>query len=222
VKQSLPIKIDLHIHTHYSRDASTTLRDVILYAKKHGIDGVAVTDHDTVLGAVRLAKQKRLVVVPGEEIETLGGHVLALNIGQLIEHKLSISETIEKIHDLGGIAVVAHPAAVLKTGLGHSMSMISNLDAVEVMNSSSFPFFLSTYLSRRLAHRLGLPQTAGSDAHHAQEIGTAYTLVQADSNLDEIVEAIRKGRTVPFGKPISWARRLERGAYGAERRLAGY
>jgi len=113
--------------------------------------------------------------------------------------------------------VVAHPAVVLKTTLGQKITPNLNIDAVEVINSGNFPFFLSTYLSRRLAERMNLPQTAGSDAHHASEIGTAYTLVDADSNSDDIAEAIRKGAITPCGKPITWAKRIQRGAFSLKK-----
>jgi len=221
VKQSLPLKIDLHTHTHYSKDATTTLKEVIQYAKKRGLDGVAVTDHDTISGALKLAKQKHLVVIPGIEISTVHGHVLALNIAQPIAPKLCLTETVEKIHQLGGIAVIAHPAAVLKTGLGHKISSASKIDAVEVINTAAFPFFLSTYLSRRLAKRLRLPQTAGSDAHHPHEIGKAYTIVNADSKRDDIIEAVKKGKAVPYGEPMSWAWRFQRIASGVQIELGG-
>jgi len=212
VKNS-PLKIDLHMHTCYSEDATTTLKEVLYYAKKNGLDGVAVTDHETLKGALKLAKKSQLIIIPGLEVETQGGHILALNITTLIPPKLSIAETVQKIHDAGGVAVIAHPAAVLKTGLGQKITSNSNLDAVEVINSAAFPFFLSTYLGRRLAEKLNLPQTAGSDAHHAAEIGTAYTLVDADSNTDDVAEAIRKGAITPCGKPITWTKRVQRGVF---------
>lgn len=219
----MPLKIDLHMHTHYSVDATTTLNQVLQHAKKRGLNGVAITDHDTVRGALRLARQRKLVVIPGMEIETSNGHVLALNIREPFSKPFSrtstISEVIEHIHEVGGTAVIAHPGAVLRSGLGNKISSELNLDAVEVINSAVFPFFLSTYVSRRLAQRLKLPQTAGSDAHHPQEIGKAYTLVDADSNVDGIVEAIRKGKTVPYGKPIPWIMRIERGASGVRETL---
>lgn len=208
-----PLKIDLHVHTCYSEDATTTLKEVMYYAKKNGLDGVAVTDHETLKGALKLARKSRLIIIPGLEVETLRGHILALNITTLIPPNLSLTETVQKIHDAGGVAVVAHPAVVLKTGLGLKITSNSNIDAVEVINSASFPFFLSTYLGRRLAQRLNLPQTAGSDAHHALEIGAAYTLVNADSNTADVTEAIRKGAITPCGKPITWVKRVQRGAF---------
>jgi predicted metal-dependent phosphoesterase TrpH len=89
------------------------------------------------------------------------------------------------------------------------------------MNAAAFPFFLSNYISRRLAQRLGLPETAGSDAHHPQEIGKAYTLIDADSNTDDVIEAIRKGKITPLGEPIPWAYRLRRIAIDLQIKLRG-
>ena len=219
----MPLKIDLHLHTHYSEDATTTLKEVVSHAKKRGLDGVAVTDHDTTRGARKLVKQrpKNFIIIPSVEVSSLHGHVLALNITEPITPKLSLTETVEEIRQKGGTAVIAHPAVVLKTGLGHKISSASNIDAIEVINAAAFPFFLSNYLSRRLAQRLGLPETAGSDAHHPQEIGKAYTMVNADSNLDDIIEAIRKGQTTPLGKPIPWALRLQRIATDMKIKLRG-
>lgn len=216
------LKVDLHLHTHYSEDGKTTLEEAIQYAKERQLDGIAITDHDTVQGALKLAKRKDLIVIPGIEVSSRHGHVLGLNITEPIRPKLDITETVEKIRLLGGVAVVAHPAVAIKTGMGTTIRSASGIDAVEVINASAFPFSLSTYLSRRLAHRLGLPETAGSDSHYPQEIGSAYTIIDADSNRDDIMEAIRKGKTEPAGKPISWTRRLERGSQNVRKRLGGH
>lgn len=216
----LPLKIDLHVHTCYSEDATSSLEEVIFYAKEKRLDGIAITDHDTLKGArraLKLASGMRFMVIPGIEVTTLLGHVLALNITTSIPQNLGLVETVEEIHEAGGIAIVAHPTVFMKSFINQRIASASNLDGVEVINSSVFPFFLSTRLSRALAERLDLPQTAGSDAHHASEIGTAYTLVKADSDIDEIIEAIRKGAVIPFGKAISWETRVRRGASSLKR-----
>jgi len=222
VKTYVPrLRIDLHLHTNYSRDAKTTPEEAVQYAKKRQLDGIAVTDHDAVQGARRLAKEKDLFVIPGIEISSRHGHVLGLNITEQIPPRLDIAETVERIRLLGGLAVIAHPAVVIKTGLGTRIDSALGIDAVEVINASAFPFSLSTYLSRRLALRLRLPETAGSDSHYPEEIGSAYTIIDADPNRDDIIEAIRKGRTEPVGKPISWMHRLERGSETVRRKLRG-
>jgi len=214
--KSLGLKIDLHVHTCYSYDAVTTLKEVGAYSKKRGLDGVAITDHDTLLGALRLIHKSKLIVIQGMEISALGGHVLALNITTPIPPKLSLSETVQRIHEAGGIAVAAHPTFVYKSTLSRQ---VTSYDAIEVINSAAIPFQLFRCLNRKLATRLNLPQTAGSDSHYAPEIGAAYTVVKADPDVDEIVQAIKGGRTLPLGKPIPWRVRLRRVALSLKRKI---
>jgi len=214
--KSLGLKIDLHVHTCYSYDAVTTLKEVGAYSKKRGLDGVAITDHDTLLGALRLIHKSKLIVIQGMEISALGGHVLALNITTPIPPKLSLSETVQRIHEAGGIAVAAHPTFVYKSTLSRQ---VTSYDAIEVINSAAIPFQLFTRLNQKLATRLNLPQTAGSDSHYAPEIGAAYTVVKADPDVDEIVQAIKGGKTLPLGKPIPWRVRLRRVALSLKRKI---
>jgi len=214
--KSLGLKIDLHVHTCYSYDAVTTLEEVVTYSKKRGLDGVAITDHDVLLGALRLAQKNKLIVIPGIEITTMHGHVLALNITKPVLPKLGLPETIQRIHEGGGIALASHPTLVYKSALSRQ---VTSYDAIEVINSGAVPFSLSTYLSRKFATRLNLPQTGGSDSHYAPEIGAAYTIIEADPDVDEIVQAIKRGATRPVGKPIPWRVRLRRGALSLKKRV---
>lgn len=214
----MALKIDLHVHTCYSFDGFTTLRELIAYSKKRGLDGVAVTDHDTVRGARKLVGNKEIIIVPGIEISTLQGHVLALNVRESVPSNLGLLETIEKIHELGGVAVAAHPSVFLK-GLRMRVCRGLSFDGVEVVNAASFPFSVSTYLNRRVAVNLGLPQTGGSDAHTAVEIGFGYTLIDADADADEVAEAIRRGATAAFGRAFPWRIRLGKAVLGLKRML---
>jgi len=213
--KSLGLKIDLHVHTCYSSDAVTTLKEVITYSKKRGLDGVAITDHDTLLGALKL-RNSDLIVIPGIEITTLRGHLLALNVTTPIPAKLDINETIERIHEAGGIAVAAHPTLFYKSAPSQKTA---SYDAIEVINSAAIPFQLFTYLNQKLATRLNLPQTAGSDSHYAPEIGAAYTVIEADPDVDEIIQAIIKGASNPVGKSIPWRMRLKGKALSLKRKI---
>jgi len=211
----LGLKIDLHVHTCYSRDASITLKQVVYFAKKRGLDGVAVTDHNTVKGALKL-KTREILVVPGIEISTLEGHLLGINVTTQIPAKLGIEEAIRTIHEAGGIAVAPHPSAFYKSPPSRQ---VRSYDAVEVMNASSVPFSVFTYFSRRFAEELGVPQTGGSDSHYAPEIGSAYTVVEAEADVDEIVCAIKKGAAFPMGSGVPWKTRLERTALALKRKV---
>ena len=212
---SLGLKIDLHVHTCYSYDSSITLREAVIYAKKQGLDGIAITDHNTIKGAQKL-KTRDILVVPGIEISTLNGHLLGLNINTPIPVGLNMEESIHRIHELEGIAVAPHPMAFYKSPPSRK---ITSYDAVEVMNASSIPFSVLTYYSRKFAERVGLPETGGSDAHYAPEIGAAYTIVDANSDVGEIVSAVKKGTTVAVGNGIPWRIRLKRIELGLQRRL---
>jgi predicted metal-dependent phosphoesterase TrpH len=204
----LTLKIDLHVHTTYSHDSVITPKDLIFYAKKRGLDGVAVTDHDRIDGALKIAKETDFLIVPGIEISSLNGHIIGLNVDELVPAKLSVDETLDRIHDAGGIAVACHPVTFFKESLKGRIS--SRFDAVEVINSSSFPFNYSVRRSGEIASRLGIARVAGSDAHYGPEIGYAYTLVNAESKVDEVVNAVRKGLCSPHGRAIPVTMRFKK------------
>ena len=196
----MQLKIDLHVHTHYSHDSLITPEELVFYAKKRGLDGVAVTDHDRLDGALKIAKETDFLIIPGMEISSLNGHVIGLNLQEPIPSKLSVNETVDKIHESDGIAVACHPVTSFKGSLGRHIN--SKFDAVEVINSSAIPFNYSVRRSREIASRLGISCVAGSDAHYGPEIGYAYTLVDAELEVDEIVKAISNGLCLPFGRAI--------------------
>lgn len=203
------MKIDLHVHTCHSYDGLIKPKELILYAKKAGLDGVAITDHDRIDGALKIAKEtKDLLIILGMEISSLNGHVIGLNIQEQVPKNLSVEETIDRIHELGGLAIACHPKAVFKASLGQKT--IREFDAVEVINASAIPFGRSVKKAQEIAARLGLPQVAGSDAHYAPEIGAAYTLIEADFNCDEVVKALSKGLCKPLGNAIPLITRLKR------------
>lgn len=201
------LKIDFHVHSCYSKDSSITLEQVVCFAKKRGLDGVAVTDHNTVEGALKLKKTKKILVIPGIEVSTLQGHLLGINVTTPIPAKLTMEQSIQKIHEAGGVAIAAHPTAFYKSP---ATRKVKSYDAIEVMNASSVPFSVLTRYSKKFAEELNLPQTGGSDSHYAPEIGAAYTVVDADPDIDEIVKAIIRGATFPVGKGISIKTRLKR------------
>ncbi|RJS87546.1 PHP domain-containing protein [Candidatus Bathyarchaeota archaeon] len=210
----LPLKIDFHVHTCYSGDCSTSLRDVISYSKKKGLDGVVITDHNTVEGALKLQKKSdnEIIIIPGIEVSTNAGHILGINVTTPIPRGLTIKETVEKIHEAGGIAVAAHPSAIYKSGVRLNKKIISQgIDAIEVINSSVFPFFLINSRSRKFACRAKMPQTGGSDSHIPETIGLAYTMisgVDVNSEIEEIICAVKRGWSIPRGRPVPWKIRL--------------
>jgi predicted metal-dependent phosphoesterase TrpH len=214
------LKIDMHVHTKYSNDAFITPNELDIYAKKQGLDGVAITDHDTTRGLHVFQRIKNLLIIPGLEVTTKQGHVLALNVDRSIKAGLSFAETIDRIHDNGGLTVIAHPTAFLK-GIS-AKELNQDFDAMEVINASAVPFSYSVRKNRKLAEELDLPQTGGSDAHCAPEIGMAYTSIDADMDVCEVIEKLRKGASTPFGRSIPWGMRLRREFCSIEKKLKDF
>jgi predicted metal-dependent phosphoesterase TrpH len=213
----LQLKIDLHVHTFYSYDSLITPKELVFYAKKRGLDGVAITDHDRVDGALKIAEETDFLIIPGIEISSLNGHIIGLNIDQLVMPKLSVDETVDRIHEAGGIAVACHPITFFKQSLKGHIS--SRFDAIEVINSAAFPFNYSVRRSQEIASQLGIARVAGSDAHYGPEIGYAYTLVDAESEVDGIVKAVKKGLCSPHGKAIPLTMRLKKQLLVLKRRF---
>jgi predicted metal-dependent phosphoesterase TrpH len=203
------LRIDLHVHSCYSKDSLITPEELVFFAKKRGLDGVAVTDHDTVDGALKIALETNLLIIPGIEVASSEGHVVGLNVRKQVPSGLNVAGTVERIHSAGGIAVACHPVGFFKGGLGSEHTDMS-FDAVEVVNSSTIPFSYSVKQSMKIASRLGKPKVAGSDAHYGPEIGCAYTLVDAKPDVNDIIEAIIAGQCTPFGKSIPFRTKLKR------------
>ena len=100
------MKIDTHIHSKYSKDSITPLENIIKYSKKIGLNAIAITDHDEIKGtwAIRELEHDDLLLIPGEEVSTSKGHIVALGITDYIKPLQSPEETIDEIHDNAGIA----------------------------------------------------------------------------------------------------------------------
>jgi predicted metal-dependent phosphoesterase TrpH len=213
----LRLKIDLHVHTSYSFDSLITSKELVFYAKKRGLDAVAITDHDRIDGALKIARETDFTIIPGIEVTSLNGHLVGLNVQEQIPHHLSADETVDRIHEAGGIAVACHPVAFFKGSLGKHTN--AKFDAVEVINSAAFPFNYAVKQSQKIASQLGLARVAGSDAHYGPEIGCAYTIVDAELNVKDVIKAITKGLCQPFGRAIPLTLRLKKELLMAKRRF---
>jgi predicted metal-dependent phosphoesterase TrpH len=200
------LKLDLHVHTTYSSDGHTTPQDLSRIVLKRGLDGVAVTDHN-VLSRIHADE---IIVIPGIEISTKHGHILALNVHEPVKREMSADETVEMIHSQGGLAILPHPYDFFRSSL-RPRRLLARADAVETVNASSPFFALSKWFAARFASSANLPVTGGSDSHLPQTIGDGYTVIDtASRSIDEVVEAIRKGRTRACGNPISLLNRARK------------
>lgn len=159
--------IDLHIHSKYSFDSLLSPKTILKVAKKKGLTGIAVTDHNTIKGGLEVQKINRdgdFTVIVGSEIQTEVGDLIGLCINEDIKSRIAV-EVIEEIKEQGGFVVLPHPFR------GHKLNrdVIELSDAIEVFNGRSTSEENTKALE--LARRYKKPFTAGSDAHFAAEIG---------------------------------------------------
>jgi len=197
----MKISADLHVHTTYSKDSLITPKDLVYYAKKRGLTAVAVTDHNSFEGAYKIAKETDFLIIPGIEVSSADGHIIALNIKELIPRGLSAPETVERIHKAGGVAIACHPYVYFKGCL--KGNVCGTFDAVEVINSRAFPFKRSVRKAEETAKKLGLVRVAGTDSHYGPQIGYAYTVIEvAEPTVEAISKAIVEGNCQPFGQEV--------------------
>ena len=205
------LRIDLHVHTRDSLDSHISLDDAARRCREEDLDGFAVTNHDFFSDIPSSwLKKTDLVILRGMEVSARGAHILALDINEEVEMGLGIRETVEKNHEQGGLAIIAHPYSVLRTWVNRREIEAAGFDLVEVANAYQFPYGWMLERNTRLAQELGLPQTGGSDAHIPRTVGRAYTVLEVDERSDEgVLEALRKGKTRAEGRGISLAERLK-------------
>ena len=225
-------RADLHVHTDAS-DGMATAEEMLVRAARAGLDIIAVTDHDDLRGGLRAQEAAARLgsavrVIPGVELTTRGGHLLALFPGDLgagrptpdVPPLRSLAWTIAAVHAQGGIAIVAHPLAIVPLSAGRRAldrlaagAAESRPDGIELANPTP-PARRRGPAARRRNRGWGLAETGGSDAHFAEAIGAALTRFPGRT-IDDLMRALAIGATVAeWGEGPSWR------AIGARRLLA--
>jgi predicted metal-dependent phosphoesterase TrpH len=219
------LAVEFHAHTACSEDGRDPVELVLERAADRGLDALAITDHDTIeasLTAAERAPDLGLVGIPGLEVSTADGHLLALGVRELIPAGRPFAETVDLIHEAGGTAIVPHPFHESRSGAGTVVDRdtLASVDAVEVYNSR----LLTGRGNRRAAEfaaEYGLPTIAGSDAHIASMVGRGVTHVDADErSAAAILEAVEAGRTEIDGRRTPWRISFLQMASGAKRKAA--
>lgn len=186
----------MHVHTNYS-DSKASVLEVIEAAKNKGLDGMAITDHHTLLGAKEaMSVENDLVIIPGEEVRTDRGEILAFGIKELVPKELPIEEAIRMVHLQNGLVFIPHPTVPFFGKLKESEMSTLPIDGLEVFSAIS-PL-AGHYASKNIAmaERLGFSMIASSDSHFPETVGDAYTIIDAeDRSLSSILEAIKGGKT---------------------------
>jgi predicted metal-dependent phosphoesterase TrpH len=186
---------DLHVHGSGSADSRLSDREAMTRAREIGLRGLAFTDHDRL--TVARSPYDDLVLVPGAELSTEWGDLLALGIRELPPPGLSVPGLIDDIHRQGGVAVVPHPFSEELRRIcmnEHVFDIIGLVDGLEVTSPKRS---VDNSKARKVAGGHGKAVTGGSDAHSAEAMGWGFTAC-AEGTVEGLLEAIRKGKTEAF------------------------
>lgn len=211
------MNVDLHLHTFRSPDSLTTYDAIIAAVQQRGLGAIAVTDHNTIRGALELRDIAPFPVIVSEEIRTTAGEIFGYFVEQEIPRGLPLEETIARVKAQGGIVGVPHPVDRMRSGIGEA-AVRRLADQIDLLEGFNARCALQSYNehAQQLARELNKPMTAGSDAHSAREIGNAYVDVEpfenAETFLENMASATWHGRhTNPIVRLAStWAKIVKR------------
>ena len=199
-REQRPLRVDLHTHTYHSPDGITSPQRFVAACQRKGISCVAVTDHNTIRGALAVKEAAPFPVIVGEEIRSREGEIIGLFLSEEVPPDLSAQETIERIRAQDGLVSLPHPLDRFRGGVGaEGLARLAPLvDIVEVMNAR-ITLGRDNDEAARLAEKHGLVGVAVSDAHSPWEIGRAYVETPSFEGPQELLEALRWGALV--GRP---------------------
>ena len=190
------LKADLHIHTKYSMDCNMPLEKIINRCLETGVNCIAIADHGTIEGALKMQTIAPFPIIVAEEILTPHGEIMGMFLKEGIPSGLSVDETISRIKAQGALVCIPHPFDIFRQSALHTKvieEIIDQIDVIEVFNSRS-PLLRSSAKAQIFAQKYGIPGSAGSDAHTPGEIGKAYVEMPEFNGRDDFLNALVKGK----------------------------
>lgn len=191
---------DIHIHQNrHSSDSRLAIEEAVKIAKKRGLDGICITDHDNI-GimdyAREISEKEGFPVIVGVEILTHEGDMLTFGIDTVPEGKLHAQELIDHVNAKGGVCIAAHPYRNNNRGLGDHILALKGLAGIEAFNGRTKDE--DNLKAHRLGEKLRLPLFGGSDAHTPCEVGKYCTQFNHRIfDMDDFLKAVRMGALEP-------------------------
>ncbi len=199
------LKTLIHLHTNYSYDSDIAIETLARFADDEGIDCIAVTDHDTIEGALHLRRVANCRVIIGEEVTTRDGHLIGLFITEHVRSGLSARETALRIKGQGGLVLVPHPfTRAFGCGLGSTIFDIMDLiDAVEINNAQHLLPIPDTH-ARRFARKHNIVSYVGADSHKETSIAPCYQMMPLFTGRDDFIAALSRAELFPGRHPLAY------------------
>ena len=207
------VRVDLHTHTMWSGDSTTTPDEVAAAVVSSGLDVLCITDHNAIAGAQQLASELPCRVVVGEELRTHAGEIIGLFLAERIPFGVPPAEAATLIRDQGGVVYVPHPFDPMRRNLTEAalLALVAEglVDAIEVLNAKTS---LSSLNRRAAAFAVehGLVPGAGSDAHVPLALGAAYVEMPDFDGPADFLAKLARGRAVGhhWDQPRPWSPRV--------------
>jgi predicted metal-dependent phosphoesterase TrpH len=190
------VRVDLHLHSHYSHDGRSSLEELITRCAECGLDRIALTDHNTIEGALALARIAPGLAIVGEEAKTLEGEVIGLFINSRLPPYESPEEVMDLIHGMGGLTYIPHPLDRQRAHFREErlVELENRIDIIETYNP--WCEAAANQAAARLAEELGKVSATGSDSHAAHELGRSWMEMEAYSEPRDFLEKLRYARHV--------------------------
>ncbi len=190
------LKADFHIHSAYSMDCTMPLEEIISRCLATGINCIAISDHGTVEGALKMQRLAPFPVIVAEEILTPHGEIMGMFLKEGIPSGLSVPETLARIKAQGALACLPHPFDPLRGFKLDNTKMdelAKQIDVIEVFNARC-PFPWCSTKARDFAAKHSIPGTASTDSHSPQEIGSTYTEMPEFQGKADFLQALSKAK----------------------------
>lgn len=207
------MRVDLHMHTMWSGDCTTTPDELREAVEESGIDVLCITDHGTINGAVELGESLGCRVVVGEEVRTAAGEIIGLFLTERLPLGMKPAEAVHAIRSQGGVVYVPHPFDPMRHCMAEDaleqLAAAGGIDAVEALNAKVSLQHLNRRAADFAAHH-GLAAGAGSDAHVASAVGAAYVEMPDFDGPASFLQSLREGRLVGhhYDAPRQWRARV--------------
>ena len=190
------MRVDLHLHSHFSPDGRSSLDELVLRCIECGLDRIALTDHNTVEGALKLAQMAPELAIVGEEAKTREGEVIGLFITGLISPYLQAEDVMDMIHGMGGLTYMPHPLDRRRSNFRAEriVELADRIDIIETYNAWCEP--AANQAAARLAGELGKVAATGSDSHAAHELGRSWMEIEDYTDPQDFLDKLRHARHV--------------------------
>lgn len=190
------LRVDLHLHSNFSHDGQSTLEALIERSRECSLDRIALTDHNTVEGALELARMAPELTIVGEEVKTREGEVIGLFITEHLPPYLAPEEVMDLIHGMGGLSYLPHPLDRRRSNFRPErvVELADRIDIIETYNP--WCDASTNAAAAKLAADLGKVVATGSDAHSVRELGRSWMEIDDYNGPAEFLDRLRLARHV--------------------------